>query len=96
MSDCTEDYRPVLSSERMPYMKEKESNCHTKTIKIWSWALKGLDTEKIWPTDHRSQNNLNLKGVFSQWSEFSELEVERLPLEAVTRRLMKTQQLYNT
>jgi hypothetical protein len=30
-----------LSSERAPYMKKEESNCQTKKIKIWSWALKG-------------------------------------------------------
>jgi hypothetical protein len=25
---CTANYRPVLSSEMAPYMKNKESNCH--------------------------------------------------------------------
>jgi hypothetical protein len=29
LSDCTENYRPILSSERAPYMKKKESNCQT-------------------------------------------------------------------
>jgi hypothetical protein len=26
---CTANYRPALSSERAPYMKNKESNCHS-------------------------------------------------------------------
>jgi hypothetical protein len=35
------NYRPVLSSERVPYMKKKESNCHRKKCNIWSLAPKG-------------------------------------------------------
>jgi hypothetical protein len=38
---CTANYRPVLSSERVPYMKNKESNCHSKKCNIWSPAPKG-------------------------------------------------------
>jgi hypothetical protein len=38
---CTANYRPVLSSERAPYMKNKESNCHSNKCNIWSLAQKG-------------------------------------------------------
>jgi hypothetical protein len=38
MSDCTVNYTPVLSSERAPYMKKKESKFQTKKIKNWSLA----------------------------------------------------------
>jgi hypothetical protein len=38
---CTANYRPVLSSERAPYMKNKESNCHSNKYNIWSLAPKG-------------------------------------------------------
>jgi hypothetical protein len=31
LSDCTANYRPVLSSEREPYMKKKEAVKHKKT-----------------------------------------------------------------
>jgi hypothetical protein len=41
LSDCTANYRPVLLSERVPYMKKQESNCHSKKCKIWSSAPKG-------------------------------------------------------
>jgi hypothetical protein len=34
VSDCTANYTPVLSSEKAPYVKKKESNCQTKKIKI--------------------------------------------------------------
>jgi hypothetical protein len=29
VSDCTKNYRPIVSSERAPYMKKKESTCQT-------------------------------------------------------------------
>jgi hypothetical protein len=48
--DCTANYRPVLSSERAPYMK-KERNCHSKKFKIWSSVAKGARVpviEKKW------------------------------------------------
>jgi hypothetical protein len=38
---CTTNYGPVLSSERAPYMKNKESNCHSNKCNTWSLALKG-------------------------------------------------------
>jgi hypothetical protein len=38
---CPENYRPVLSSEWAPYMRNKESNCHSKKCNIWSPAPKG-------------------------------------------------------
>jgi hypothetical protein len=41
VSDCTAIYRPALSSERVPYIKKRESNCHSKKFKIWLWAPKG-------------------------------------------------------
>jgi hypothetical protein len=48
-------------TERVPYMKKKESYCETKNIEIWSWPQRGPDTKTNWPTDRRSQYNLNLK-----------------------------------
>jgi hypothetical protein len=33
---CTANYRPILSSERGHYMKNKESNCHSNKCNIWS------------------------------------------------------------
>jgi hypothetical protein len=41
LSHCTENYRPVLSSERAPYTKNKENNCHSNKCNIWSPAPKG-------------------------------------------------------
>jgi hypothetical protein len=38
---CTTNCRPVLSSERAPYMKNKESNCHSNKCNIWSPAPRG-------------------------------------------------------
>jgi hypothetical protein len=38
---CTANYRPVLASERAPYMKSKESNCHSNKCNIWPSAPKG-------------------------------------------------------
>jgi hypothetical protein len=38
---CTANYRPVLSSERAPYIENKESNCHSNKCNIWSLAPKG-------------------------------------------------------
>jgi hypothetical protein len=39
VSDCTANYRPVLSSEKALYMKKEESNCQTKKIKIYQDEL---------------------------------------------------------
>jgi hypothetical protein len=50
---CTANYRPVLSSEKAPYMKNKESNCHWNKYNIWSLALKGArhqDELSDWPS----------------------------------------------
>jgi hypothetical protein len=41
LRDCTANYRPVLSSERVPYMKKKGSYCHSKKCNIWSSVPKG-------------------------------------------------------
>jgi hypothetical protein len=38
---CIANCRPVLSSERAPYMKNKESNCHWNKCNVWSPAPKG-------------------------------------------------------
>jgi hypothetical protein len=38
---CTANSRPGLSSERVPYMKNKESNCHSNKCNIQSCAPKG-------------------------------------------------------
>jgi hypothetical protein len=38
---CTSIYRTVLSSERPPYMKYKESNCHSNKCNIWTPAPRG-------------------------------------------------------
>jgi hypothetical protein len=38
---ATVNYRPVLSSERALYMKNKESNCHWNKCNIWSPAPRG-------------------------------------------------------
>jgi hypothetical protein len=46
-------HRPVLSSERSPYMKNKESNCHSDKCNIWSPAPKGArhqDELADWPS----------------------------------------------
>jgi hypothetical protein len=49
---CTANYRRDLSSERAPYMKNKESNCHSN-VHIWSLAPKGAkhqDELADWPS----------------------------------------------
>jgi hypothetical protein len=52
---------------REPYTEKKESNCETKKLKSGHPLQKGHDTKTNWPTDRRSQCNLNLK--FSHLSE---------------------------
>jgi hypothetical protein len=49
---CTANYRPVLSSERAPYMKKKVI---VTQINVTSGHLlqKGQDTKTNWPTDRR-------------------------------------------
>jgi hypothetical protein len=37
---CTANYRPILSSESAPYMKNKENNCNSNKCNIWSPAPK--------------------------------------------------------
>jgi hypothetical protein len=46
----TANYKPVLSSERAPYMKDKESTCHSNKCNIWSLAPKGAEHQDEWPT----------------------------------------------
>jgi hypothetical protein len=60
----TANYRSILSSERAPYLKKKESNCHSKKCNIWSPAPNGARHQDDWLTDRRSQYNLNLKEKF--------------------------------
>jgi hypothetical protein len=53
LSHCIANYRPVLSSERAPYMKNKESNCHSNKCNVWSPAPKGAgnqDELTDWPS----------------------------------------------
>jgi hypothetical protein len=47
LTDCTTNYRPVLSSERVP-QDEEQSNCPAKKGKrnIWWWAPKGCPTPR--------------------------------------------------
>jgi hypothetical protein len=50
---CTVNYGPVLSSERPPYMKNKECNCHSNKCNIWSLDPKGArhqDELADWPS----------------------------------------------
>jgi hypothetical protein len=50
---CTANYRPILSSERAPYMRNKESNCHSNKCNIWSLVPKGArhqDELADWPS----------------------------------------------
>jgi hypothetical protein len=53
---CTANYRPVLSSERAPYMKNKESNCHSNKCNIWSPAPRGARHQDNWPTEIHAGN----------------------------------------
>jgi hypothetical protein len=46
---CTANYRPVFSSERAPYVKKKESNCHSNKCNIWSPSQKGA-RHQDWPS----------------------------------------------
>jgi hypothetical protein len=45
--------------------EEKEGNCQTKKIKMWSLFPQGPDTKTNWPTDRRSQYNLSRTFVIS-------------------------------
>jgi hypothetical protein len=54
MHHCTANYRPALSSERAPYMKNRESNSHSNKCNIWSLAPKGAghqDEMSDWPSE---------------------------------------------
>jgi hypothetical protein len=65
---CTANYRPVLSSERAPYVKKKEVNCNSKKLKYGHLYQKGPDTKTNWPTDRRWQCNFdfNYEIMFKQ------------------------------
>jgi hypothetical protein len=65
---CTANYRPVLSSERTPYMKNKESKCHSNKCNIWSLAPRSYV-----PEDGNFQNNRcdNLKSYKIRVSLFT-------------------------
>jgi hypothetical protein len=39
--DCTANYRSVLSSERAPYKKKRESNCQSKKLKLDHLSQRG-------------------------------------------------------
>jgi hypothetical protein len=50
---CTANYRPVLSSERAPYMKITGINCHSGKCNIWLLAQKEArhqDELADWPS----------------------------------------------
>jgi hypothetical protein len=51
---------PSSRQRGSPIWKKQESNCHSMKCKIWSPAPKVHDTKMNWPTDRRSQYNLNL------------------------------------
>jgi hypothetical protein len=42
-------------SERAPYRKKKEGNCHSNKLKSGHLSKKGPDIKTKWPTDRRSQ-----------------------------------------
>jgi hypothetical protein len=50
----TANCRPVISLEREPYMKNKQSNCHSNNCNIYHLLQKGEDTKTNCPTDRRS------------------------------------------
>jgi hypothetical protein len=55
---CTVNYRPILSSERAPYMKRKVIVTQ-RNLTSGHPLQKGPGTKTNWPTDRRSQYNLN-------------------------------------
>jgi hypothetical protein len=58
---CTANYRPVLSSERAPYMKKIKKEIVTQRNVTSGHPLqKRHGTKTNWPTDRRSQYNFNL------------------------------------
>jgi hypothetical protein len=62
LTDCTTNYRPVLSSERTP-KDEEQSNCPAKERKNKNLVMgpKGVpNTKTDRPTDRRSQHQLNI------------------------------------
>jgi hypothetical protein len=58
---CTANYRPVFPSERAPYMKNKESNCHSNKCTSGHLPQMGQDTKTKWPTDRRSLCDFDFK-----------------------------------
>jgi hypothetical protein len=61
LTDCTTNYRPVLSSERAP-QDEEQKNCPAKEKKKKNLVMnpKGVtDTKTDRPTDRRSQHQPN-------------------------------------
>jgi hypothetical protein len=61
LSDYTANYRPVLSSEKVPYINKEESNMsNIRKLKPAQGDQKVTDIMTNWPTDRRSQNHLNL------------------------------------
>jgi hypothetical protein len=54
VSDCTENYRPVLSSERALYMKKKV-DVKERKLKSGQRPEREPDTKRNWLTDRRSQ-----------------------------------------
>jgi hypothetical protein len=53
--DCTANYRPILSSERM----KKKEIVTQRNVKSGHLSQKGPDTKMNWLADHQSQYNSN-------------------------------------
>jgi hypothetical protein len=77
LTDCSTNYKPVLSSERAPQDKEQRK----KKSNIWSWAPKGCPTPR-----HTGWLTVSRK-VTSTSARFREIVVffllKRLPRDAV-------------
>jgi hypothetical protein len=58
LTDCTINYRPVLSSERAP-QDEEQRNCPAKKKNLVMGPKGVPDTKTDRPTDRRSQHQLN-------------------------------------
>jgi hypothetical protein len=58
LRDCTANSRPVLSSEKAPYMKTKKVVVTQRNVKSGHLPQRGRDTKTNWPTDRLSQNQL--------------------------------------
>jgi hypothetical protein len=60
VSDCTANYRSVLSSGRAPYIKREKELVKQRKLKSGHGPQRGSEATTNWLTDRRSQYNLNL------------------------------------